>query len=98
MTTIVEALRERARNGHGHDLENDTVPTPLTLLEWAASLIEDKDAEIERLQAALDIARSGLLRIEQGAESTRASVTRALEQRAPETLLQKGSYLLSGTI
>lgn len=64
MTDIVERLRNKLY------LSGD-----LTIDEIDAERAEAAD-EIERLRASIDAARSGLLRIEQQAEETRAIVTR----------------------
>lgn len=46
----------------------------------AGTKIARLEAENERLRAALDIARSGLLKIERRCEEARAELTRAHEQ------------------
>ncbi len=81
---------ERLLNEAGNErdrlrAENERLHTEA---ENSAAMALEAQNEVERLRAALEIARSGLLRIEQGAESTRASITRALEQGAPQAFIE----------
>lgn len=53
-------------------------------VEWLDAKVCELSAENARLRAALDIARTGLLKIERRCEEARTEITRAHEQKAPE--------------
>lgn len=53
------------------------IERPTDVWGWE-QMVAERDAKIERLEAALDIARTGLLRIERQSEEVRAQITRAV--------------------